>query len=149
MNCKNVQSLLSAYIDEELPGRAMLDIRRHLAECGECAEDLRCVEGVKRMLSATAVPEPSVGFEDRLVSRVLSEAPPPAQRRASFVTLSVVAAMSMIATLVVLGFLHRGEPSGSSGSHGIPYDVVRQDQAFDARWDGSAGGALYISAAHE
>ena len=148
MNCKNVQSLLSAYLDEELSGREMIEIREHLYDCGDCAHELRCIEGVKRLLGCT-VPDPSPDFEDRLVLHVLAASPTPTERRASFLTLSLVATASMIATLLVLGFLHRGSISTAETSQTIPYDVVRQDQAFDARWDGMGGGALYISATHE
>jgi len=148
MNCKNVQSLLSAYLDEELSGREMLDIRQHLHDCGDCGHELRCIEGVKRILGS-AVPEPSPDFEDRLVSHVLSASPTPNERRTSFLTLSLIATASMIATLLVLGFVHRQSIPPAETGQGIPYDVMRQDQAFDARWDGMGGGALYISAKRE
>jgi len=142
MNCKNVQSLLSAFIDEELSGREMLDIREHLAECNDCSEELRCVLGVKRMLCASAVPEPSPGFEDRLVSRVLAAAPAPVEKKISLISLTGIAAASMLVTMLLLNSMHR-EPPATAQVDAIPYDLMRQARAIDAI-DRMGGSSLYI-----
>ncbi len=143
MNCKNVQSLLSAFIDEELSGREMLDIREHLSECADCSQELRCVEGVKRLLGATRVPEPSAGFEDRLVSRVLAAAPAPSEKRISVLALTGIAAASMLATMLLLNSIHREAPVAQQQADGVPYDVMRQASAFDAV-DRMGGSSLYF-----
>lgn len=132
MNCKNAQSMLSAYLDEELTGREMLELRAHLGECGDCSEELKCVEAVRRLLGGSPVPEPSADFEDRLVSSVLSATQPRSdQKKISFVALTAIAAASMLGTLVLLNSMKR-EPDSVVQQNNIPYDLIQQDRAFGA-----------------
>src|SRR5690349_14585766 len=110
MNCKTAQSLLSAYVDEELTGREMLQMREHLNDCPECAEEHTCVEALKRLLGASPVPEPSADFEDRLVLRVLSATHAPGdQKRISLLALTAIAAASMLGTMLLLNSFHKEE----------------------------------------
>jgi anti-sigma factor RsiW len=140
MNCKNTQSLLSAYIDEELTGREMIEIRAHLGECDLCAAEARCVEGVKRFLGGSPVPEPSPDFEDRLVSHVLSATGVATeQRKLSVFTLTGIAAVSMLATMMLLNTFRHEVPTVSEQNDNIPYDVMRQNSAFD--WSSGSGGS--------
>ena len=136
MNCKNAQSLLSAYLDDELSGREMLDIREHLSECAACAEELQCIESVKRMLGGTPVPEPSDDFEERLVSHVLCAAAPAANnnRRASIMALTGIAAVSMLLTMLVLNSL-RAENPVAEQRDAVPYDLMERNRAFEASGD--------------
>ncbi len=62
MNCRRVVNLISAYIDGELTGAEMLEIRRHLSDCPECAEEHESIRATKLVLSrlATAVPRPDL-----------------------------------------------------------------------------------------
>ena len=139
MNCKNTQTLLSAYLDEELTGREMLEIRTHLNECSICAAEARCVEGVKRFLGGAPVPEPSSGFEDRLVAHVLSATGKPAhQKSISIFALTGIAAVSMLATMVMLNLIRPEGAAVSEQNENIPYDVMRQNSALD--WSSGFGG---------
>ena len=149
MNCKNVESSLSAYVDNELTGRDMLQVRDHLAACPACREELDVVESVKRLMSATPVPEPVIGFEDRLVANVLAATarPEPAQRRTSFVFLSGVAAASMVATFVVLQFLHaRTEANvvATQRTDDMAYEVVQRDRALSSAADPLGGSPVMM-----
>lgn len=62
MNCRRVVNLISAYIDGELTGAEMLEIRRHLSDCPECTEEYESIRATKLALSrlATAVPRPDL-----------------------------------------------------------------------------------------
>jgi len=143
MNCKNAHSLLSAYLDDELTGIEMLEIREHLNVCGPCAEELQSVEGVKRLLSASPVPEPSADFENRLVTRVLSATSIPAEeRKISALTLTGIAAASMLATMLLLNSLHREAPAISEQNDNIPSDLMRQERAFGASLDPMGGSPV-------
>ena len=51
MNCHRVTSLVSAYVDGELTGVEMLEIRRHLSNCADCAQEY---EGIRLMKHAVA-----------------------------------------------------------------------------------------------
>src|SRR5579862_8446561 len=121
MNCKNVQSMLSAYIDDELGGQEMLVVREHVVMCHACADELQAVEGVKRLLSNSPIPEPSAGFENRLVKSVLAATKTPAeQRRLSLLALTGIAAASMLATLLFLSSTRGSQASVSEHTDSVP-----------------------------
>lgn len=107
MNCRNIQILLSAYVDSELTGEQMLDIRRHLADCRDCREEEAEMVLLKTMLSGTPVIEPPEGFEDRLLHAVFKE-----EREEEPITMgqtiSLLSGVSLVAaalTLLMLNFL--------------------------------------------
>lgn len=62
MNCHRISNLLSAYIDGELTGMEMLDIRRHIDQCPTCREELEQVRAVKRMVGRLKTAEPRPDF---------------------------------------------------------------------------------------
>lgn len=131
MNCKNAQSLLSAYIDEELSGREMLDLRAHLSDCTECSEELRCVEAVRQVLGGTPVPEPSPDFEDRLVSSVLRATHPNSDnKKISIITLTGIAAASMLGTMLLLNSFKHEPRAMERSQDSITYELLQQDRAF-------------------
>jgi hypothetical protein len=67
MHCGRVSNLLSAYIDRELAGSEMLQIRRHLDECPGCSTEIEALGRVKSLL---ALAPPDVPPDDP-VSAVL------------------------------------------------------------------------------
>jgi anti-sigma factor RsiW len=76
MRCKDFQERW----DELWEGVQTTEIQRHLAECKECGRYVRDMQVVRSGFSALkreSVPEPSLGFSERLVRRLgeLSEAP--------------------------------------------------------------------------
>ncbi len=50
---------LSAYLDNELTGEEVAEVRAHLAECTICQEELERLHGLKRLLGALPEHEPS------------------------------------------------------------------------------------------
>lgn len=58
MNCRHVVNRLSAYLDGELAGDEMIEIRRHVDRCQACETELAVVRKTKLLLSRlrTAVP---------------------------------------------------------------------------------------------
>lgn len=75
MNCRRVSNLLSAYLDAELAGAEMLDIRDHLSRCPFCAREYEGLRQTKRLLGALALRMPEVGtdFEARLRQSVAQQ----------------------------------------------------------------------------
>ena len=75
MNCRRVSNLLSAYLDTELAGTEMLDIRDHLSRCPSCAREHEGLRQTKRLLGALALrlPETGDGFEARLRQSVAQQ----------------------------------------------------------------------------
>jgi anti-sigma factor RsiW len=145
MNCKNAQSLLSAYLDEELSGREMLEIREHVFDCSACANELDSVQAVKRILCATPIAEPSADFENRLVAHVLSASPAPLQKRISLLALTGIAAASMLGTLLLLNSMQRENASIAEQRDSVPFDLVERGRAFEASADPMSGSPVMLS----
>jgi anti-sigma factor RsiW len=143
MNCKNVQTSLSAYIDRELPREDSLDIREHLAGCDRCREEEASLLCLKQLLRDVPTFEPDSEFESRLTAAVFGAKPAPAkvQSKVSYLLMSGVAAAAMLTTLMLLSALGRnGDPQPLPHNEGP--DVVSQisqDRAFDAGSDPLSG----------
>lgn len=66
MNCRKVQSLISAFIDSELSGGEMLAIRSHFRDCPECRELLDSLTQVKKALGALRPKCPASDLPSRI-----------------------------------------------------------------------------------
>ena len=98
MNCKAIQLRLSAYLDGELTGYDMIEIRNHVnscAACSNCAEELRTT---KKLLCGMPEVEPDPEFIQRLNQAIFSAPKKSPYRPAS---LALVAGIAFVATLVV------------------------------------------------
>jgi anti-sigma factor RsiW len=76
MNCKQVETNVSAYVDQELGLAEIRDIRGHLFDCPACAkmvEEERHLKHALRSMKEAAVPE---GLEERLMKAVFTEPEP-------------------------------------------------------------------------
>jgi hypothetical protein len=77
-----MRALLNTYLDGELQGTRLLDLKRHLASCESCQNELRELQMVSDLLQAAPVPEfmPTERFVSnltlRLPRRSLDELPP-------------------------------------------------------------------------
>lgn len=80
MNCRRVMNLLSAYVDGELTGVEMLEIRRHLSDCPDCAQEHAAVLLTKRAVSRLANVIPREEFVASLMSS-LGEVQVPAYQK--------------------------------------------------------------------
>ena len=62
MNCRKVQSLISAYVDSELPGVEMLAVRQHLSDCAECNSEFEALLRIKRAYGrlSPGIPSPAL-----------------------------------------------------------------------------------------
>lgn len=80
MNCRYVQSRLSAYLDFELSGVEQQLIRSHLEQCIECSEEFEGLRRTKELLRQMPIVAPRSGPEQVLL-RVHQVTHPP--RRAT------------------------------------------------------------------
>ncbi len=80
MNCRYVQSRLSAYLDMELSGAEQQQIRSHLEQCIECSWEYESLRRTKQLLRQMPVVVPTSGPEQILL-RVRHSTPAP--RRAA------------------------------------------------------------------
>jgi anti-sigma factor RsiW len=69
MNCGRVSNQLSAYLDRELTGAEMLQIRGHLSACDSCRTEYEALSRMKMMLGRLRTPEPGPGFVAATSSR--------------------------------------------------------------------------------
>jgi anti-sigma factor RsiW len=69
MNCGRVSNLLSAFADRELTGADMLQIRRHLNDCGECQAEYEALCRMKLMLGRLRAPAPPPDLVAQTVRR--------------------------------------------------------------------------------
>lgn len=76
MNCRYVQSRLSAYLDAELSGTEQQQIRSHLEQCIECSLELESLRQTKRILRQIPIVAPTRGPEYVLL-RVRQSVPAP------------------------------------------------------------------------
>lgn len=80
MSCSRVNHLLSAYIDNELPGVEQMMVRQHLRQCDACRDEYESLLWTKRLLSSLSAQKPSPGFENHLLEVIAKEEEHPAQR---------------------------------------------------------------------
>ncbi|MDO8683300.1 MAG: anti-sigma factor [Armatimonadota bacterium] len=66
MNCHRLSNLLSAYIDGELTGVEMIEIRNHLDGCPACQEYLDYLRATKRMVGRLRTAQPAPDFAARI-----------------------------------------------------------------------------------
>lgn len=105
MTCKSVEMRLGAYMDGELNGAEMLQVRRHMAHCDRCTELLEQHRQLKLSLAVMHDVAPSRELEERIVSAVMrSSAPKPKYLKAPFAYAVVtVAAATWLVSLAVQG----------------------------------------------
>ena len=79
-SCEALRHQLSAFVDGELPGGAMLRLAEHLQVCRECAREAAELRGLGdglREAVSQLPPAPALGgLADGVISRVAAEAAP-------------------------------------------------------------------------
>jgi len=80
MNCRHVVNSSSAYVDGELAGAEMLEIRRHLSNCRECSEEYEFVRVTKRAVARLRTVAPPEHLAASIVARLDEVSIPPFQR---------------------------------------------------------------------
>jgi hypothetical protein len=71
MNCPEIKNNLAESVFESRPLNE--DARKHLAECGTCATELKEMEATWKLLDEWQAPEPSAFFDAKLYARLRSE----------------------------------------------------------------------------
>jgi anti-sigma factor RsiW len=134
MNCKGVESRLSAYLDGELTGQEMLAVREHLSYCRECRQEETSLRGLKRMLCSLSAAEPPVGFEEKLAACVMRSRPEPRSWSIfqSALVFAGVAGCTMFATLQLIS--HPQTPPQAMAAP-MAQDSSQQGIAFQVRHD--------------
>lgn len=116
MNCKSVQNRLSAYLDRELGGDELLQMRAHLSTCRDCRAEVEGLRSLKALLGGIQCPEPPADLAERLTLNIQRRSFEEPRRtfRVSALMFAGVTACSMAATLLVYGFARH------SSAHNTP-----------------------------
>lgn len=153
MNCKSVQTYLSAYLDGELSGQECLLVRDHLSSCPDCRCEEQQYRSLKQMLRGLPTYDPSQGFEDRLVSHVMAKSQPNRSGwNWNWRMASGLAAAAALAAFALIQATERRVPSANS----IPlarqdredFDIAR-DQLFMSGNDPLSGNRFAIPTVHD
>ncbi len=113
---------MSAYVDGELTGAEMLEIRRHLSECAECSEEHEAERLMKLAVSRLRTAVPRKDLAASIIGRLDEVRVSPYQRVANSLTrflhsrLSPVAA-ALAASGLALVLLSAGGIDSSSPSY--------------------------------
>lgn len=70
MNCRQVNHLLSAYIDGELPGHDYRAVATHIAHCSECHSEYCSLVQTKRLLTALRMKQPEGDLAAAVIANV-------------------------------------------------------------------------------
>ncbi len=71
--CENMRALLNAYLDGELHGRRLVEVKDHLASCAACRNDLQELQAVSDLLRAA--PAPAFLPAERFIAQLTLQLP--------------------------------------------------------------------------
>lgn len=136
MNCHRVTNLISAYVDGELTGVEMLEIRRHLSDCADCAQEYEEIRAMKFAVARLGSVEPREDFaasimlklDDVYVSpyhKIFNSVVKALQDKLSPVT-AALAASGLALVLLSAGGVENMSPVENSAVASLPYDVQVQ-----------------------
>lgn len=70
MICNIDKSLLDGLIDNQLNVKERLDIKTHIAQCDDCQQQLKQMQGAKEQISTLSAPSLSADFELKLRQKI-------------------------------------------------------------------------------
>lgn len=119
MTCHSASKLLSAFLDHELKGDEMLDVREHLEYCEACSQELAGLTEMKTMLRSLRPSTADEALESRLKVHVMGAPPSVSVRRARMGWGAVVTTAAVAATFAFMVYsatrpIGQGAPADSS-----------------------------------
>ncbi len=125
MNCRRVVNLISAYVDGELTGEEMLDIRSHLRECPDCEEEYESIRATKLMVARLSTMAPRDDLATSIMHRLNQINTPPHQRALSRMSGYLGRKLSpVVAALAVSGMAFAFLAAGGQSNLASNNDVV-------------------------
>ena len=67
MNCKEIEELLSPYIDSELNREKIIEVEKHILECKKCKELLKDFQLIKNKIKSIEIPQISLRVERKIL----------------------------------------------------------------------------------
>jgi len=126
MQCKKLHKKLIFFLEGDLPGHEMKQVKQHLAECDECAAFASEMSKTLTVLQEEKLPEVNPFFYTRVKTRLESQAEKPAQ----FIRNPFVARVLQPAffSLLLLAGIYTGFKIGQSTDNGASY--FQQEQVI-------------------
>ena len=126
MQCKKLHKKLIFFLEGDLPGHEMKQVKQHLAECDECAAFASEMSKTLTVLQEEKLPEMNPFFYTRVKTRLESQAEKPAQ----FIRNPYVARVLQPAffSLLLLAGIYTGFKIGQSTDNGASY--FQQEQVI-------------------
>ena len=138
MNCKQFESLLDSYLDDQLAGTWKLEFEAHMVGCQHCGHMLAMMEAVGQIVSDDNPPARlSADFTDRLVEQLehRTQRAAGARRSRLFVAGSMAASIALVVTTIAAVSwlsspqrpLSPAEQFAAANSHRSPADQAVQE----------------------
>jgi len=67
LNCKEIEELLSPYIDGELNREEIIKVEKHILECKKCNELLKDFQLIKSKIKSIEIPQVSLRIERKIL----------------------------------------------------------------------------------
>jgi anti-sigma factor RsiW len=141
-----VQAKLSAYLDGELGGFDMLEMRSHIHRCGPCSNELEDLRQIKRALGSMPVATPDQEFAARLKHAVATAQP--ADRKLPLTAMSALAfAAALLVSLQVLHSKRESPVTAQQPQVAVtqPNFDLQRDQAYQAGGDYFNDGSFVLT----
>ena len=111
MKCAEVCRDLGAFVLGGLEPEEAVEIRRHLASCSDCRNELEELEKINQVLKAAPPPiDPPDHLKDEILSRVRGEKPPSSRKNLRFIPPAVAAAALLVVTTLGIFFSLQEKP---------------------------------------
>ncbi|MBS1701034.1 MAG: zf-HC2 domain-containing protein [Armatimonadetes bacterium] len=134
MSCNRVQSKLSAYLDGEMSGVEMLQVRHHVHECSECQAELESLRTVQTLLrDMPTTPEPPTLFVEQVQHKLV-------RPRLSYVSLALAVTIPIVCW-AVFSSKQQSQEASRKRDESIREQIVR-DQMMNSGPDTAFGGPI-------
>lgn len=135
MDCSRVQQLISAFHDEELSEQVRAEVSRHLASCGQCAEELSHLERISEAAFQLETPKIPTDLWNRIESSLSQRSRSGTIPDSRWVLRSpirgvAVAASILIAAGLTYWLISDGRPRHQSDAHAAKIDLAPYAQLF-------------------
>ena len=135
MNCKELEDLLSPYLDGELDAAQRADVEQHLPGCPDCQRALKDLQVMHQALQAPALRHHASDTLQQRIKNKLRDADARAQR-AMWPRWTAVAATVVVAATLTWNFMPHG------GAPAPEVDDAMVDAAVDQQQDAVTSGHL-------
>lgn len=141
MICQRIQGLLSAFLDQELNAADSAEVRSHLHDCPECADELAMMRTIKAHLASPVELEAPVGLEERLLARAYA----PARRARTQWALTAAVAAGFLGWFAISPMFQPRTKLSAEVETTERFEIAR-DRAFQSMGDPSSPvPAIYTS----